>query len=69
MGGARDVLKVTDYGELIETDNVELLADRLEDLIENWSEYEHDPQVKMDLMEEKFGWPKLCKKLYKKLKE
>ncbi len=69
VGGAKDVLKVTNYGELIEIDNVNLLANRLGDLIENWQKYENDPHQKMNLMEENFSWPHLCKKLYKKLNE
>lgn len=69
VGGAQDVLKVTDYGELFETDNIPILVDRLEDLISNWHKYEADPRQKMNLMEENFSWPHLCEKLYKKLNE
>jgi glycosyltransferase involved in cell wall biosynthesis len=69
VGGARDVLKVTDYGELFETDNTRMLTNRLEDLINNWHKYEGDPNQKMKLMEENFSWSYLCEKLYKKLKE
>jgi glycosyltransferase involved in cell wall biosynthesis len=69
VGGARDVLKVTDYGELIETDNVSMLTNRLEDLINNWDKYESNPDEKMNLMEENFSWSHLCEKLYKKLNE
>jgi glycosyltransferase involved in cell wall biosynthesis len=69
VGGAKDVLKVTNYGELIEIDNVNLLANRLGDLIENWQKYENDPHQKMNLIEENFSWPHLCKKLYKKINE
>jgi glycosyltransferase involved in cell wall biosynthesis len=69
VGGARDVLKVTNYGELFETDNVPMLTNRLEDLINNWHKYEADPDHKLSLMEENFSWPYLCEKLYKKLNE
>lgn len=69
VGGARDVLKVTDYGELFETDNTHMLSNRLEDLINNWHKYEGDPNQKMNLMEENFSWSHLCEKLYKKLNE
>lgn len=69
VGGARDVLKVTEYGELFEIDNVDMLTNRLEDLINNWRKYESNPNQKMCLMEENFSWSHLCEKLYKKLSE
>lgn len=69
VGGAQDVLNVTDYGELIEIDKVDLLSERLRDLIHNWSKYENDPLQKMNLMEANFSWLKLCKKLYRTLNE
>lgn len=69
VGGAKDVLKVTNYGELIEKDKVDLLAARLEDLIKNWQKYENNPQLKKNLIKEHFSWPYLCQKLYKMLNE
>lgn len=69
VGGARDVLKITDYGELFEIDNIGMLTNRLEDLINKWDEYESNPDDKMNLMEENFSWSHLCEKLYKKLNE
>jgi glycosyltransferase involved in cell wall biosynthesis len=69
VGGARDVLNVTNYGELFEIDNVKMLTKRLEDLIINWHKYEGDPNQNMNLMEANFSWSHLCEKLYTKLNE
>jgi L-malate glycosyltransferase len=67
VGGARDVLKVTNYGELFEIDNLEVLTRILEELINNWDKYEQNPRQKMNLMEENFSWSHLCEKLHEKL--
>ncbi|MEN6330119.1 MAG: glycosyltransferase family 4 protein [Methanobacteriaceae archaeon] len=69
VGGVRDILKVTDYGDLFEIDNVDMLTNKLEDLINNWDEYVSNTRQKMNLMDENFSWSHLCEKLYKKLNE
>jgi L-malate glycosyltransferase len=67
VGGAKDVLNITDYGEIIKMDDSNYLAGRLQDLISNPEKYEQDPDELMANVNDKFNWVKLCKKIDKRL--
>ncbi len=67
VGGSRDILDVTGYGELIKIDDIDYMTGRLQELILNWSEYEEDPEKLMFKVNDNFNWAKLCKKIYEKL--
>lgn len=67
VGGARDILNVTDYGELIKMDDINFLAERIQEIILNWKKYGKDPNEMMFTVNENFNWAKLCKKIYEKL--
>ena len=63
VGGAKDVLNVTDYGEIIKMDDSNYLAGRLQELISNPEKYEKDPNELMVKVNDKFNWAKLCEKI------
>jgi L-malate glycosyltransferase len=67
VGGAKDVLDVTDYGEIIKMDDSNYLAGRLQELISNPQKYEKDPNKLMAQVNNKFNWAKLCKKIDERL--
>ena len=67
VGGASDLLDKIDCGELIEKDNSDLLAERLQELILNWDKYKKDPDKLMARVDRSYNWTKLCKKIYDKL--
>ncbi|HSP88717.1 MAG TPA: glycosyltransferase, partial [Ignavibacteriaceae bacterium] len=67
VGGARDILNVIDYGELIKMDDSDYLAGRLQELILNPEKYERDPNELMNKVNDNFNWSNLCKKIYEKL--
>jgi glycosyltransferase involved in cell wall biosynthesis len=67
VGGAKDVLDVTYYGEIIKMDDSNYLAGRLQELISNPEKYEKDPYELMALINDKFNWAKLCEKIDKRL--
>lgn len=67
VGGARDALKITNYGELIKIDDTEYLAERLQELILNPEIFEKDPYELMGKVNANYNWPKLCKKINEKL--
>ena len=67
VGGARDILNVIDYGELIKMDDSDYLAGRLQELILNPEKYERDPNELMNNVNDNFNWSNLCKKIYEKL--
>jgi glycosyltransferase involved in cell wall biosynthesis len=67
VGGAKDVLDVTYYGEIIKMDDSNYLAGRLQELISNPEKYEKDPYELMSLINDKFNWAKLCEKIDKRL--
>lgn len=67
VGGAKDVLDVTDYGEIIKMDDSDYLAGRLQELISNPEKYEKDPSELMAQVNDKFNWAKLCKKIDERL--
>ena len=67
VGGARDILDVTNYGELIKIDDSKYLADRLQEFILNPEKYEMDPNELMTKVNNNFNWSNLCKKINKRL--
>ncbi len=67
VGGAKDVLDVTDYGEIIKMDDSNYLAGRLQELISTPKKYEKDPLELMAQVNNKFNWTKLCKKIDERL--
>ena len=67
VGGARDVLDATDYGEIIKMDDSNYLAGRLQELISNPEKFEKDPIDLMAQVNNKFNWVKLCKKIDERL--
>jgi glycosyltransferase involved in cell wall biosynthesis len=67
VGGARDILDVTEYGELIKIDDSQYLADRLQDFILHPEKYEMDPNKLMVMVDNNFNWVNLCKKINKSL--
>lgn len=67
VGGAKDVLNITNYGELVKIDDTDFLALRLQDLILNWEKYEKNPDEIMELIKKSFNWKSLCKILHEKL--
>lgn len=69
VGAAKDVLKITNYGELIKKDDTEFLALRLQDLILNWHNYEKEQKLMMGLIRKNYNWKVICNILYKKLNE
>lgn len=68
VGGARDVLNVTNYGEIIKMDDSDHLADRLQEFILNQDEYGRDPDELMNIVNSSFNWAVLCGKIDEKLK-
>lgn len=69
VGGARDVLNVTDYGELIKMDDSDYLASRLQNFITDHVEIERDPNELMKKVNENFNWAALCKIIEEKLNQ
>jgi glycosyltransferase involved in cell wall biosynthesis len=67
VGGARDILNVTDYGELIKMDDSDYLAGRLQELILNPEKLENDTEELKTKVNDNFNWTNLCKKIYDKL--
>jgi len=67
VGGAIDILNITDYGELIKMDDSDYLAARLQELILNFGNYEKDPNELMIKVNDNFNWVNLCKKIYQKI--
>lgn len=67
VGGARDALEVTGYGELIKMDDSKYLEDRLQDLILNPEKLECDSNGLMAKVNDEFNWVNLCKEINKKL--
>ena len=50
-------------------DDSNYLAGRLQELISNPEKYEKDPNELMALVNDKFNWARLCKKIDKRLNE
>ena len=67
VGGAKDILNIINYGELIKIDDSDYLAEKLQELILNPEKYEKDPNELMIKVNENYNWAKLCKKIYEKL--
>ncbi len=65
VGGAKDLLKIIDYGELIKMEDSGFLAERLQKLILNRGKLEKNPKKLMKEVKENYNWPNLCKKIYK----
>lgn len=67
VGGAKDILDVINNGEFIKEDDSNYLSERLQDIILNPEKYERDPNELMSIVNDKFNWVKLCKRIYNKL--
>lgn len=67
VGGARDILNITGYGEFFKVDDSKFLSERLQDLMNHWKNYEKDPNNIKDLVAQNFSWYNLCKKLHEHL--
>lgn len=69
VGGAKDIIDATKYGELVKKDDVYLLASKLQDLISNWDKYKQNPLLCREIVKKKFNWIDLCQKLNEKLND
>ncbi len=65
VGGAKDLLKIIDSGELIKMDDSDYLAERLQKLILNPEKLGKNPKKIMKEVNENYNWSNLCKKIYK----
>lgn len=68
VGVAREILEITNYGTLVEKDEIESLANAFQELILNWNNYERNPVEINEIIEENFSWVKICGELDNKIK-
>ncbi|TCW40353.1 glycosyltransferase involved in cell wall biosynthesis [Thermohydrogenium kirishiense] len=68
VGGAKDILNETNYGSLINVDDIKGLSQTLQNLINDWDKYKKDPIEIQNIVADKFNWVKLCKIIDEKIK-
>lgn len=69
VGGIEDILDVTKHGEKIRIDDEDQLAQVLEKLIKNWSEFEKDSKyIEFEILRH-FRWKNLCNEIDIRIKK
>ena len=67
VGATKDILNKTNYGKIINIDDVTDLKNKLTKTIQNWDNIKEDPYKIKEIIDVDFNWNQICKKLDEKI--
>ncbi|MDO5851773.1 MAG: glycosyltransferase [Methanobacteriaceae archaeon] len=67
VGATKDILNKTNYGKIINIDDVTDLKNKLIKTIQNWDNIKEDPYKIKEIIDVDFNWNQICKKLDEKI--